>query len=138
MCLFVCVIQGFNNVSEKRRHSGHPIMHYILVLPSVTTIMFDQHHRVSVYLNMACKAHNPMQKISWFPIFYTIFSSHLSIKKLDHQGNKKQKWKEHTQILPIICFFSLMIHIYTVYTVLENYFFNGKPCTKDSTGNQFK
>ena len=31
-----------------------------------------------------------------------------------------------------------MIHIYTVYTVLENYSFNGKPCTNDSTGNQFK
>ena len=66
---------------HKRRHSGHPSMHCVSLLPSVKSNMFDQHHRhrVSCLLNTACKAYNPMQKISWFPIFYTIFSSHLSI-----------------------------------------------------------
>ena len=67
------------SVWVKRRHSGLPSMHYSLALPSVTTSMFDKHHRVSIYLNMACKAHSPMQTISWFPIFYTFFSSNWSI-----------------------------------------------------------
>ena len=37
-------------LNQEETYSTHPTMHYVLVLPSVTTSMFDQDHRVSVYL----------------------------------------------------------------------------------------